>query len=175
MLELGDINIAQQKSPRIFKTKTENEKSISDLVNNIDANENVVITYEDLDLDDTTMILAPAPFVTDKIDIHQEKIWNEFLRLIGIANMNYQKKERNIKDEVLTSQGGTVASRYSRFDTRETAVKEINELFKDKKFLDGKPILEKEIEVKYYDGLPTTEKKEEEGSEEDVYGYDSVL
>ena len=70
--------------------------------------------------------------------------WNEFLRLIGIANMAYQKKERNIRDEITAMQGGTIASRYSRFNPREKAVKQIN----DKWGLN--------IEVEYYDGLPTT-------------------
>ena len=40
--------------------------------------------------------------------------------------MNFQKKERNIKDEVLASQGGTIASRYSRFEPRQKAIKMIN-------------------------------------------------
>lgn len=171
VLERGDINILQQRTPRFWKTKSDNLKSVQDLVNNVDAMENTVITYEDLDLDDTTMVLAPAPYVADKIDIHKEKDWNEFLRLIGIANMNFQKKERNIKDEVMASQGGTVASRFSRFDPRQTAVEEINKLCKGKTFIDGKPILEKDIEVTYYDGIPTTEKEEnyemEEGVEND--------
>lgn len=154
--ERGDINIAQQKTPRFFKTKTENVKTIQDLANNVDAMENIVIAYDNLDLDDTTLILEPAPFVADKIDLHKEKIWNEFLRLIGIANMNFQKKERNIKDEVLASQGGTIASRYSRFEPRKKAVDQINELFGNATLLNGSPILEKELDVKYYDGLPTT-------------------
>ena len=150
-----DINIAQQKTPRFWKTKTEKVKSIQDLVNNVDAMENTVIAYEELDLDDTTLVLAPAPYVADKIDLHKEKDWNEFLRLIGIANMNFQKKERNIKDEVLASQGGTIASRYSRFEPRKKAIDEINKKFGTN------------IEVKYYDGLPTTEEKFEIESEVD--------
>ena len=121
--------------------------------------ENTVITYEDIDLDDTTLVIAPAPFVADKIDIHKEKVWNEFLRLIGIANMNFQKKERNIKDEVLASQGGTVASRYSRFEPRQKAIDEINEKFGEMTLLNGKKVLENKIEVKYYDGVPTSEKE----------------
>lgn len=100
-----DINIAQQKTPRFWKTTTEKEQSVKDLVNNVDTLENSVITYKNLDLDDTTIVLSPAPYVADKIDLHKEKDWNEFLRLIGIANMNFQKKERNIKDEVVASQG----------------------------------------------------------------------
>lgn len=157
-----DINISQQKTPRFWKTIAEKEKSIKDIVNNVDGYENVVLTYEDINLDDTTLILAPAPYVADKLDLHKDKDWNEFLRLIGIANMNFQKKERNIKDEVLASQGGTVASRYSRFQPRQNAVEKINEKFGQ--YLNGK-----KLEVKFYDGIPSSEKeKEVEENDESV-------
>lgn len=155
-----DINIAQQKTPRFWKTKSEKVRSIQDLVNNVDGMENTVISYDELNLDDTTLVLAPAPFVADKIDLHKEKDWNEFLRLIGIANMNFQKKERNIKDEVLASQGGTIASRYSRFEPRKKAIDEINEKFGNVVLLDGSLAIPKKIEVKYYDGLPSSDEKE---------------
>lgn len=161
-----DINVLQQRTPRFWKTKSENVKTIQDLVNNIDAMENTVIAYDDLDLDDTTMVLAPAPYVADKIDIHKEKDWNEFLRLIGIANMNFQKKERNIKDEVLASQGGTIASRYSRFEPRQKAIELINEKLGNKILLNGKKVLENELEVKYYDGIPASKEEIEEIYEE---------
>ena len=155
-----DINIAQQKTPRFWKTKQDKVRSIQDLVNNIDGMENTVIGYDNLDLNDTTLVLEPAPFVADKIDLHKEKDWNEFLRLIGIANSNFQKKERNIKDEVLASQGGTIASRFSRFEPRKKAVEEINEKFGNIILVDGTIVLENPIEVNYYDGIPTTEKEE---------------
>lgn len=142
-----DINIAQQKTSRFWKTKTENEKTIRDLVNNVDGFENTIITYNDIDLDDTSIVLEPAPYVADKIDIQKDKIYNEFLRLIGIANLSYQKKERNISDEIQAMQGGTIASRYSRFEPRKKAVNMINEKFGT------------HIEVKYYDGVPSTEKE----------------
>ena len=76
--------------------------------------------------------------------------------------MNFQKKERNIKDEVLASQGGTIASRYSRFQPRQNAVDKINEKFSQ--YLNGK-----KLEVKYYDGIPTTiEEKEDDGYDESI-------
>lgn len=145
-----DINILQQRTPRFWKTSSDKEKSIRDIINNVDGLENTVLTYEDINIDDIQLILEPAPYVADKIDIQKEKIWNEFLRLIGIANMNFQKKERNIKDEVVASQGGTVASRYSRFEPRKKAIEEINEKFGT------------DIKVKYYDGIPTSEKEIED-------------
>lgn len=140
----SDINIAQQKTPRVFKTTTEKERSVKDLVNNVDGNENTIITYDNMDLDETSMVLAPAPYVTDKIDMHKENIWNEFLRLIGISNLSMMKKERNISDEIQAMQGGTIASRFSRFEPRKRAIEEINKKFKEN------------IEVQYYDGEPST-------------------
>ena len=84
----------------------------------------------------------------------KDKIYNEFLRLIGIANLSYMKKERNIKDEINAMQGGTVASIFSRLEPREKAIDEINKKFGTK------------IEVSYYDGIPKTS----EGLEEKLNG-----
>lgn len=157
-----DINILQQRTPRFWKTSSDKERSIRDIINNVDGLENTVLTYEDINLDDIQLILEPAPYVADKIDIQKEKLWNEFLRLIGIANMNFQKKERNIKDEVLASQGGTIASRYSRFEPRQKAIKQINEKFGTN------------INVRYYDGIPTSEKDVIEDNEESEVIEDDV-
>lgn len=48
---------------------------------------------------------------------------------LGISNINVQKKERLITDEVTRNQGGTIASRYSRLNARREACKKINEMF----------------------------------------------
>lgn len=147
-----DINISQQRTPRIWKTSTDKERSVRDLVNNIDANENVVITYSDINVDDTSLVLAPAPFVADKIDTHNDKEYAEFLRLIGISNLTAQKKERLIKDEVMATQGGTVASRFSRYEPRKKAIDMINKKFGTN------------IKVSYYDGIPSDNDDIEEES-----------
>lgn len=157
-----DINILQQRTPRFWKTSSDKERSIRDIINNVDGLENTVLTYDDINLDDIQLILQPAPYVADKIDIQKEKLWNEFLRLIGVANMNFQKKERNIKDEVIASQGGTIASRYSRFEPRQKAIKQINEKFGTN------------INVRYYDGIPTSEKDVIEDNEESEVIEDDV-
>lgn len=140
-----DINMSQQKSPRFWKTKQGKEKTIGDIVNNVDGFSDVVITYDDIDLDETSIVLSPAPYISDKVNLDKDRIYNEFLRLIGIANLNYQKKERNIKDEIQAMQGGTIASRYSRFEPRKKAVDQINKMFGT------------DIKVRYYDGIPTSE------------------
>lgn len=80
----------------------------------------------------------------------------EFLRLIGVANLTQQKKERLITDEVQQTQGGTIASRFSRFEPRARAIEKINKKWN------------LNIKVRYYDGEPTTENEEQEGKNDDV-------
>lgn len=142
-----DINIAQQRTPRIWLTKEDQVKTFQDLVNQIDGNVERVLAYDNINLDDVQAICEPAPYVADKIDMHLDKEWAEFFRLIGIANLVEQKRERLIQDEMTASLGGTIASRYSRFDPRKKAVEEINAKWGTN------------IEVRYYDGTPTTEKE----------------
>lgn len=160
---VSDINIDQQKTPRVWTTTNEKYLTVKNLFNNYDGSVESILASDDLDIEDINCIVEPAPFVADKVDMHKEKDWNEFLRLIGVANMNFQKKERNIKDEVLASQGGTIASRYNRFEPRKKAIELINEKF-------GKYLPDGNIEVRFYDNLPTTlEEKEETFEESEVY------
>lgn len=152
-----DINIAQQKTPRIWKTSTEKEKTVKDLANEVDGNIEKIVTYDNINLDDIELVLAPAPYVTDKLQDQKDKIWSEFLRLIGISNLSFQKKERNISDEIQAMQGGTIASRYERFEPRKKAIEEINKKFN------------LQIKVEYYDGIPTDKKENNEDLEDEEY------
>ena len=154
-----DINVAQMRTPRLWKTKTENEKTIKDLIDGVSANNEVITTYDNLEIDDTTIVLQPAPFVSDKLSEQKDKIWNEFLRLIGVANTSFQKKERNIRDEIFISQSGTIASRFTRFNARCDAINKINEKW-SKLYPLGEDGEEIKLEVEYFDGLPTTMKEE---------------
>lgn len=139
-----DVNISQQSTPRFWRTSEENKRTINDVVNEIDAMQEVIITYDNNLIEDTNCILAPAPYVADKLNQDKKEEWSEFLELIGISNIGVQKRERVIRDEIQTSMGGTIASRYTRFESRRKAVEEINKKFNQN------------IEVEFYDGLPST-------------------
>lgn len=138
-----DINISQQKTPRLWQVPQDMLKSFKQAVNEIDSFDESVATFDNFDVDEINTILAPAPFVTDKLQQEKEKIFAEFLRFIGVASLNIQKKERLIQDEVMSSQGGTIAFRYNRFEPRKDAIKKINEKFS------------LNISVSYYDGEPS--------------------
>ena len=139
-----DINILHQRTPRYWKTSEENKKTVQDVLNSVDSMVDSVFTYDNIDLEETTGVLIPAPYVSDKLNEAKREEWSEFLELIGITNVSVQKKERVIRDEIITSMGGTIASRFSRFTARKRAIDEINQKFGTN------------IEVEFYDGLPTT-------------------
>lgn len=154
-----DINIFQQKTPRIWKTSSNKLVSVRDLLNKIDSFDESVLGYDNIDIDDIESVLSPAPYVADKIDLHKDIIWSEFLSLIGVANLSIQKGERLIKDEVKASMGTTIAGRFSRFEPRKKAVEEINKKFG------------LNIEVSYYDQMPTTleEVEKDESTSVSIY------
>ena len=148
-----DINIRQQRTPRIWQTSDEKMRTLKDLLNDVEAYSDNVIAYDSFSIDEINSVLAPAPYVADKLEDDKQKIWNEFLRLIGVSNVQIQKKERNIKDEISAANGGTIASRFNRFEPRKKALEEIKEKFGI------------DIKVSYYDGLPTNLRELESESE----------
>lgn len=150
-----DVNIVHQRTPRIWKTNRDKELSLKQLLNDIDSMQENIATYESIEIDDIMAEVAPVPYVSDKIDLHLDKLWAEFFRLIGVANLHAQKKERMIVDEMVATQGGTIASRFSRFQPRQNAIEKINEKFGV------------DISVHYYDGEPDS-KDNKEGEDIDV-------
>lgn len=151
-----DINITQQKTPRVWKTNKDQERTLKDILNQIDGNVDSVLAYDTIELEDVKAVIAPAPYVADKVQDSLKEDWAEFFRLIGISNIQITKKERLITDEVSAMQGGTIASRFNRYNPRLKAIKEIKEKFGI------------DIKVAYYDGLPTSLKPLiEEESEDD--------
>lgn len=119
-----DTNIMQQKTPRQWKVPRGQEQTFKKIINDIDGDVDVITTYDGTNgsgiaLDEITMTLAPSPYVTDKLQDQKDKLWSEFLRLIGVSNLSLTKKERHITDEITAMQGGTIASRYNRYLPRK--------------------------------------------------------
>lgn len=159
LLRTMDINVNQQKTPRIFQVPQELKKTIEDLTSNIDAGVDTILTYDNLNVDAVNVLLSPAPLVVPELRQEFNALWGEVLSLIGITNVSIQKKERLIRDEMSALNGGTIASRYSRFEPRKKAVEEINEKFAD--FLDAP------IEVEFYDKVPDSETADDSDETED--------
>lgn len=124
-----DVNANAQKTPVLIVCDEQQRLTALQLYQKWDGNEPVIFGDKNLDLKLMQVLRTDAPYVGDKIYQLKTQVWNEALTYLGISNINYQKKERMITDEVLRNQGGTIASRYSRLETRREAADQINKMF----------------------------------------------
>ena len=124
-----DININAQKTPIIVKA-TENQRlTMMNLYQQYDGNQPFIFADKSLDLEGLSVLSTNAPFVAEKLDELKNKAWNEALTYLGVSNIAINKKERLITDEVTRSQGGVIASRFSRLQARENAIVQFNKVF----------------------------------------------
>ena len=124
-----DVNAKAQKTPVFIQCEETQRLIMKNLYMKYDGNEPFIFGDKSLNPNALKVLKTDAPYVADKIYQLKTQIWNEALTYLGISNLNIQKKERMISDEVMRNQGGTIASRYSRLESRRMACEQINEMF----------------------------------------------
>lgn len=124
-----DVNANAQKTPVLVQGTEKQRLTLLNLYKEFDGNAPFIFGDKNLDLNCLKVLQTGAPYVCDKLYQLKTQIWNEALTYLGISNINIQKKERLITDEVTRNQGGTIASRYSRLESRRQAVEKINDMF----------------------------------------------
>lgn len=124
-----DVNINAQKTPILIQCSEQQRLTMVNLYKKYDGNEPFIFGDNNLDMGGMKVFTTGAPFVADKLRAEKTQTWNEALTYMGISNTNVTKKERLISDEVIRSQGGTIASRYSRLEMRRQACEAINTMF----------------------------------------------
>lgn len=150
-----DVNANAQKTPVLIQCDESQRLTMKNLYKQYEGNEPFIFGSKGLDANGLKVLQTGAPYVADKLYELKTQIWNEALTYLGISNINVVKKERMITDEVTRNQGGTVASRYSRLESRRQACKQINEMFG----LD--------IWVEYREDFQDIEEQENENEEEE--------
>lgn len=150
-----DVNANAQKTPVLIQCDESQRLTMKNLYKQYEGNEPFIFGSKGLDANGLKVLQTGAPYVADKLYELKTQIWNEALTYLGISNINVVKKERMITDEVTRNQGGTVASRYSRLESRRQACKQINEMFG----LD--------IWVDYREDFQDVEEQENENEEEE--------
>lgn len=124
-----DVNANAQKTPVLVHCSEDERLSLVNLYKEYMGNAPVIYGDSKLDLKNFTVLKTDAPYICDKIYQLKTQKWNEALTYLGISNMNVQKKERLVADEVTRMQGGTISSRYSRLQMRREACEQINKMF----------------------------------------------
>ena len=124
-----DVNANAQKTPILIQCDENQRLTMQNVYMKYEGNEPVIFGDKNLNPNSIKVLQTGAPFVADKVYTLKTQIWNEALTYLGISNINIQKKERLISDEVTRNQGGVIANRYSRLNARKEACEQINKLF----------------------------------------------
>lgn len=124
-----DVNANAQKTPILIQCEENQRLTLKNLYMKYDGNEPVIFGDKNINPNSLKVLQTGAPYVADKLYQLKTDLWNEALTYLGISNVSYQKRERLISDEVNRSQGGVIASRYSRLLARQQAFDEINKMF----------------------------------------------
>lgn len=124
-----DVNVRAQKTPILIKCDESQRLSMVNLYQQYDGNSPVIFGDKNLNTGAFQVLQTHAPFVGKELTELKVQKWNEALTYLGISNVNITKKERMITDEVMRNQGGVIASRYSRLESRRDACNKINSMF----------------------------------------------
>ena len=124
-----DVNANAQKTPILIQCDEKQRMTMKNLYMQYDGNEPFIFGTKALDVNGLTVLKTDAPYVADKLYQLKTEIWNEALTYLGISNLNLQKKERLVSDEVTRNMGGIIASRYGRLNARRQACEQINDMF----------------------------------------------
>ena len=124
-----DVNARAQKTPVLIQCDESQRLTMKNLYKEYDGNAPAIFGDKNLNPNALKVLETGAPFIGDKIYDLKNKYWNEALTYLGISNINYVKKQRLVADEVTRNSGSTIASRYSRLESRKEAAKQINAMF----------------------------------------------
>lgn len=124
-----DVNVEQQKTPRIVKCSEKQRMTMKNLFAQVDGFMPTVWADKDLDLTGVEVLDTSSPLVALDLQAAKHQIWNEALTYLGIENTNTDKKERMVSDEVLGNMGDVEAQRFTRLNCRKQFCEEVNEMF----------------------------------------------
>lgn len=124
-----EINLNQLKRPYIFLVPENQRFTFTKLVNDIKNNQDVIIGNKDLNLDNLNPINTITPNNTLDLYTLKKRYYNEALTDMGINNLNVDKKERLVSDEVSSNDEDVLINRNSMLYARKIACKQINDMF----------------------------------------------
>ena len=124
-----DVNCNAQKTPVMIQCEESQRLTLKNVYMKWEGNEPVIFGDKNLNPNSIKVLQTGAPYVADKLYQLKTQIYNEALTYLGISNVNVEKKERLLADEITRNMGSTIANRYSRLESRKQACREINKMF----------------------------------------------
>lgn len=133
-----EIDLLNERNPMIVACSQDQRLTIQNLISKIYDGEPVVWGTENLSMDSLANTMGVFPLNQNagsgavssiKHMESKSKIWGEALTMLGIMNVNSEKRERMVVEEAAANSGQVLASRESFMKPRQLACEQINEKF----------------------------------------------
>lgn len=124
-----DVNLQNQKIPKIVKTSNNQRLTTENILKETDGFVPKIVVDEGYNQDNFTAIDISSPYLLDKLDLHNNFVWNQYLTWCGIENANTDKKERLVANEVMGNYGNVEMSRNTGLESRQYGFDMVNERF----------------------------------------------
>lgn len=141
-----DVNIESLQMPIIIKCSDKQKLSLKKVIQQKQDNEPVIWADKGLDLEGVEVLDLKPSIVFDKLAIHKQRVWNEYMTFIGINNSNQDKRERLVADEVDANNEQIEQSAQVMLKARKEACKRINKIFGTNISVELRKLSEEEIE-----------------------------
>lgn len=137
-----DVNLHAMKTPLFVACDEQDRLTIENIYKKWDGFSPIIIGGKKMNRELIKVMKTDAPFLIDKLDIHDTKLWNDVYTFFGINNANTAKRERLNGDEVNSNNEAISVNAQAMLLTRKKACTDINELYPD---------LEKPVSVRMRD------------------------
>jgi hypothetical protein len=133
-----EIDLLNERNPMIVACSQDQRLTVQNLISRIYDGEPVVWGTENMSMDNLANMIGVFPLNQNagagavssiKHMESKSKIWGEALTMLGIMNVNSEKRERMVVEEAAANSGQVLASRESFMKPRLLACEQINEMF----------------------------------------------
>ena len=126
-----DINVLSQRTPFLITANNNERLTLTNLFRQVEMGAPVIFGADNLSMESLADKLSLLDLRTDKdlvlnTQIAKNRIWQEALTLLGITNVNTDKKERLVADEANGADGQVLAMRAIAMNARRQACDLIN-------------------------------------------------
>lgn len=126
-----DVNLFQQNIPKIILTDENGRLTAKALIDNLKRFKTVIFAKKNLgtQMNSSEILDNSAPYILDKLSDYENTLINKVLTRLAINNINSDKRERMIVDEVNANNDFININLDLMYDVRKNFCKEFNEKF----------------------------------------------
>lgn len=124
-----DVNVKACKTPYILACDDKSLLTVKQIFSKIDGNEPAIFTDKAFDVESLAVLKTGVTFLCNELQEYARGVESELLTFLGKNNVNFEKRERVITDEVNANNDVIQSFAEIQLNAREDAARQINELY----------------------------------------------